>query len=235
MKYLSIQPKNKAITETLNIIFETEKGPDGGLNPLKSVKVSDVCVNGMVLNYGSYFQVEEVYLKSVIDFLLSEQMADGGFNCYSNRKEKNAVHSSLHTTLSVVEGILEFQMNGYTYRLGELQEAQRESQEFILKHKLFRSHRTREIIDPKFLRLHYPCRWRYDILKALDYFRLAGAKHDKRMDDAINVLMEKRTDSGRWKFARHPGLTHFEMEKSVEPSRWNTLRALRVLKYFGKL
>lgn len=234
LKYLCVPPENKVIAETLKMIFETEKGPDGGLNPLGSVKVSDVCVNGMVLNYASYFHLEEKYLKSVVDFLLLEQMADGGFNCHSNRK--GAVHGSLHTTLSVVEGILEYQRNGYTYRLSELQKAQRDSHEFILKHRLFRSERTGEIISPDFLRLYYPGRWRYDILKALDYFRLAGVKYDKRMDDAIDILLEKRNNAGQWKLpAEHSGLTHFDMEKSGQPSRWNTLRALRVLRYFNKL
>jgi hypothetical protein len=234
LKYLCVPPGNRAISETLKMIFETEKGPDGGLNPLRSVKVSDVCVNGMGLNYASYFHLEEDYLKSVVDFLLSEQMADGGFNCQSNRK--GAVHSSLHTTLSVAEGILEYQRNGYTYRLSELQIAQRDSHEFILKHKLFRSERTGEVISPDFLKLYYPGRWRYDILKALDYFRLAGVKYDKRMDDAMEILLKKRTDAGQWKLpAKHPGQIHFDMEKSGQPSRWNTLRALRVLKYFGKV
>ncbi len=232
-KYLCIPANNKVVAETLKLIFETEKGPDGGLNPLRSVKVSDVCVNGMVLNYASYFHVEEKHLKSVVDFLLSQQMEDGGFNCHSNRK--GAVHSSLHTTISVAEGILEYQRNGYTYRLNEPQKAQRDSQEFILKHRLFRSERTGEVISPDFLKLYYPGRWRYDILKALDYFQLAGVKYDKRMDDAIGVLLKKRTDAGQWKLpAKHPGKTHFDMEKSGQPSRWNTLRALRVLKYFGE-
>ncbi|HUI31468.1 MAG TPA: hypothetical protein VLX91_14760 [Candidatus Acidoferrales bacterium] len=235
LKYLCISPGNKTISETLKMVFEKEKGPDGGLNPLKSVKVSDVCVNGMALDYSSYFQVKEERLKSIVDFLLSEQMPDGGFNCHSNRKEKKPVHSSLHTTLSVVEGILEYERNGYTYRLSELPEVRHDSHEFILRHKLFRSHRTGGIIKSDFLRLSYPCRWRYDILKALDYFRLAEVKYDKRMNDAIDALLERRSEAGQWKCARHPGFTHFEMEKSGEPSRWNTLRALRVLKYFGKV
>ncbi len=235
LRYLCMPPENKAIRETLEIVFESEKGPDGGLNPLKSVNASDVCVNGMALNYASYFHVPERHLESLVDFLLSEKMGDGGFNCYSNRKERRTTHSSLHSTLSVVEGILEYQTNGYAYRLKELLKAQHDSHEFILKHRLFRSERTGQIIRPDFLRLFYPCRWRYDILKALDYFRLAGVEYDKRMNDAIDIIVKKRSEAGQWKSSRHPGHIHFEMEKAGEPSRWNTLRALRVLKYFGKL
>ena len=93
-------------------------------------------------------------------------------------------------------------------------------------------YRTGNIIDKKMLMLSYPSRWRYDILRAMAYFRLAGIEYDSRMDDAINVLLKKRRADGRWPVqARHPGQTHFYMEKTGKPSRWNTLRVLRVLKY----
>ena len=231
LKNLSIDPGNSEISATLKLIFTHEKGPDGGIYPIGTTKQSDVCINGMVLNYASYFHVKEEYLKSIIDFLLSQKMDDGGFNCYSNRK--GAIHSSLHTTLSVLEGIFEYQRNGYTYRLKELRQAKQESEEFILIHKLFRSDKTGEIINDNFLKLCYPCRWYYDILKALDYFQFSGLKHDSRMADALGVILEKRTSEGQWKLAsKHPGQTYFEMEQAGKPSRWNTLRALRVLRHF---
>lgn len=232
LKNLSISPKNKVIKETLNLIFKNEKGPDGGINPSPTIEQSDVCLNAMVLNYACYFNLKEDFLKSVVDFLLSEKMKDGGFNCRRNRQ--GAVHSSLHTTLSVLEGIQEYERNGYSYRLNELLEAKTESQEFILMHKLFRSDKTGEIINPNFLKLYYPGRWYYDILKALDYFQLAKVHYDKRMDDAIQIILAKRTEQGLWKLAsKHPGQTHFDMEQSGKPSRWNTLRAMRVLKHFN--
>lgn len=233
LKNLNVSPKNKVIKETLVLIFEKEKAPDGGIKPIGINRKSDVCLNGMVLNYASYFQVKEEFLKSVVDFLLSEKMKDGGFNCQSNRK--GAIHSSLHTTLSVIEGILEYERNGYTYRLDELLKAKLESQEFILMHRLFRSDKTGEIINPNFLKLYYPCRWYYDILKAMDYFQSAQINYDKRMDDAIEVILNKKTKDGTWKLAApHPGQTYFEMEEAGKPSRWNTLRALRVLRYYKK-
>jgi hypothetical protein len=229
LKNLNISPNNKPILETLEIIFNTEKKPGGCILPIGLNQKCDVCINGMVLNYASYFQVQEDKLRSVIDFLLSEKMKDGGFNCRSTTS--GAVHSSLHTTLSVLEGILEYQRNGYTYRLKELEQAKKDSEEFILIHRLFRSDKTGEIINPNFLKLYYPGRWYYDILKALDYFQLAQVKYDSRMDDAIEVILSKRTKDGLWKLApKHPGQTHFDMEQAGKPSRWNTLRAMRVLK-----
>lgn len=231
LKNLCVSPENPSIKKALHLIFKNEKGKDGGINPSGTISVSDVCVNGMVLNYASYFGVPEKELKSVVDFLLSQQMKDGGFNCHSNRK--GAVHSSLHTTLSVAEGILEYRKNGYSYRLREVNRAESECREFMLMHRLYKSDKTGNIIKSDFLKLYYPGRWYYDILKALDYFQSAKVNYDERMSDAIQMIMEKRTKAGQWKLAsHHPGETHFEMEKAGVPSRWNTLRVLRVLKCF---
>lgn len=232
LKSLSITPSNPEIRQTLHLIFKNEKGHDGGINPSGTINKSDVCINGMVLNYASYFEVDEEKLRSVVDFLISQQMEDGGFNCHSNRK--GARHSSLHTTISVAEGILEYSNIGYKYRRNELIKMEKRSREFILQHRLFKSDKSGEIISKKMLLLSYPSRWRYDILRSLDYLHFAGVGYDKRMDDAIEVLLKKRRKDRRWPLqGRHPGQTHFEMEKCGRPSRWNTLRALRILRHFG--
>jgi hypothetical protein len=229
---LRISPDNPVIQKSLDTIINKEKGKDGGVGPISTMQVSDVCINGMFLNYASYFKVKEEELASVVDFILSQHMPDGGFNCHSNRS--GAVHSSLHTTLSVLEGITEYELSRYKYRLGELQRAKKSSIEFILLHRLFLSDRTGEIINNSFLKLPYPCRWRYDILKALDYFQHSETSWDKRMQPAIDVLLKKRNKDLTWNVQTgYPGAVHFEMEKAGQPSRWNTLRALRVLKHFN--
>ncbi len=231
LRYLNIFPGNKTIVQTLDLIFDHEKGPEGGIGPFGKAQKCDVCVNGMVLNYASYFQVDESRLKSVIDFLLSKRMGDGGFNC--RVQTSGAIHSSLHTTLSVLEGINEYIKNNYTYRLTELKQIEKKAQEFILMHHLYKSDKTGRIIKSDFLKLYYPCRWYYDILKSLDYFQSARVKYDQRMHDALAILQSKKTKEGYWLLeASHPGQTYFEMEKRGKPSRWNTLRALRVLKYY---
>lgn len=231
LKNLGINQDIPVIAETINIIFDEEKGPDGGIRPIGSVQKSDVCLNGMFLNYACYFKADKEALKSVINFILSQIMPDGGFNCQSNRCD--AVHSSLHSTLSVLEGILEYKRNGYTYKLSELEKAEKSAIEFIVLHQLFLSDRTGKLIHKDFLRLAYPGRWRYDILKALDYFQDSGAAWDERMAPAIKVIQAKRRKDLLWNLqAKHPGQQHFEMEKAGKPSRWNTLRALRVLKHF---
>ncbi len=233
LKNLGIPPENKPIRETIRLIFEHEKGKDGGINPSGTIKESDVCINGMAINYACYFRIDDHLLTSVIDFLLAEKMDDGGFNCHSNRK--GAVHSSLHTTLSVLEGIQEYERNGYKYRLKELKDVKHSSREFILMHRLYKSDKTGEIIHPKFLALNYPDRWYYNILKALDYFQSADVKYDERMGDAVGVIMEKRTKEGVWKLpVNHAGKVHFNMEETGKASRWNTLRILRVIKKYDR-
>ena len=232
LKNLAIPPTNNEIRQSISQVIRDLKGPDGGILPIGVNKKSDVCINGMLLNYAAYFETEQDDLESIVDFILSEHMKDGGFNCNSN--SKGAVHSSMHTTISVIEGILEYAKNGYTYRLEALQEAEYKSREFLLQHRLFRSDRTGNIIDKKMLMLSYPSRWRYDILRALDYFQFAGVNYDPRMQDAFDILLKKRRKDNTWPVqAKHPGQTHFDMEKTGGPSRWNTLRALRVLNHFS--
>ncbi len=231
LKNLQPAKGNKEIIESINQIIREQKGLDGGINPAKTIGKSDVCINGMFLNYACFFGPKEEKLKSIVDFILSQQMNDGGFNCRSNRT--GAVHSSLHTTISVLEGILEYSRNKYTYRLPELKKAEQVSQEFILEHKLFQSHRTGETIDRKFLMLSYPYRWRYDILRAMDYFQSAGLDYDVRMVDAVQILINKRRTDNTWPLQeKHKGKVHFDMEQIGKPSRWNTLRALRVLERY---
>jgi hypothetical protein len=233
LKNLAISPRTEPIRSTVRMVLDNEKGADGGINPSVTIPESDVCLTGMFLNVAAYFRADSSSLHSLVDFILSQQLDDGGFNCQFNRS--GAVHSSLHSTLSVIEGINEYARNGYTYRLGALQRAEQDSREFILRHRLFRSDHSGEVIDRKMLMLSYPSRWRYDILRALDYFQTARAGYDRRMEDAVGVLLKKRRSDGTWSLqARHPGQAHFEMEHPGSPSRWNTLRALRVLSRFDR-
>lgn len=232
IKHLGIATDTPGMKDLiLKIIAENTK-PDGGISPAGTIKESDICINGMFLNYATYFEVDERELKTIIDFIISQQLSDGGFNCQFNRK--GASHSSLHSTLSVIEGIYEYSQRGYKYRLDELLRIEIDSREFILKHRLFKSDKTGEIIDKRMTRLSYPSRWRYDILRALDYFQFAGVKYDERMKDAIDLLIKKQRKNKKWPVQqKYAGKTHFDMEKTGQPSRWNTLRALRVIKHFG--
>ena len=137
LKNLAISPQLGSVGQTIELVLKNETGADGGINPSATIQQSDVCMTGMFLNVASYFRADEGQLRSIIDFILSQQLADGGFNCQFNRS--GAVHSSLHSTLSVIEGIAEYAAGGYVYRLKELQKVEEEGREFILRHRLFRS------------------------------------------------------------------------------------------------
>ena len=233
LRNLNLSPEDKIVKETIELTLDAGKAEDGGI-PLgpSTAQHSDVCVNGMFLNYASYFRIEEQRLCSIVDSILREIMPDGGFNCRTTRT--GATHSSLHSTLSVLEGLDDFQKAGYTYRKQDIRKAKASAEKFILLHHLFLSDRTGKIISRDFLKLTFPCRWKYDILRALDYFQYSGTHWDEEMNPAIEVLLRKRNKDGTWNVqARHPGQVHFEMEKAGEPSRWNTLRALRVLRHFN--
>ena len=232
LKNMGFLDEHAELIPELTRILDTQIADDGGLGHAPTQKLSDTCINGMFLNYASYFSAPEGKLANVIDFLLSVQLLDGGFNCQINRRKVS--HSSLHTTISVLEGFHSYQAAGYTYRLAETQQMAKDARSFITQHRFFKSDRTGHIIHPDFLSLPYPPRWRYNILRALDHFREAGVPPSPAMADAIDALMALKRKDGRWpRMKKLAGEVFFTMEPPRGPSRWNTLLALRVLKTYA--
>jgi hypothetical protein len=201
---------------------------DGGIS-YGWVGRSETCITGMVLSLLSYFGHEDKRLEAIVEYLLREQMADGGWNC---RRDRGATHSSVHTTISVLEGLRLYEL--LAGRDAEaVRAAQRRGREFLLVHRLFRSHRTGEIIKPIFMRFSFPPRWHYDILRALDHFQAVQAPRDERLAESIEIVRSRRSEGGRWPLENvYKGKTYFVLERLGAPSRWNTLRALRVLRWW---
>lgn len=186
------------------------------------------CINGRVVALGSYFGEP---VDAVVERLLVEQLEDGGWNC---EVENGSVRSSFHTTINVLEGLLQHERaTGGTPRSIA---ARRRGEEYLLERKLFRRQSTGEIVDPDWLRFSFPTRWNYDVLRGLDYFRSAGDAPDARMREAIELVRSKQRSDGTWYLENtHPGNVHFALEDGDgRPSRWNTLRALRVLRWAGR-
>lgn len=231
LKTIGLPQKNKSAQKSVSMVLNEPLGAHGGINLAGSLANSDVCVNGMILSYASWFLPKDERLKSIVDYLLDTQMSDGGWNCrYLN---PDTTHSSLHSTLSVLEGLLEFRRTTQRYRKDEILDAEKEAVEFLLTHHLYQSHRTGKTIDPRMLKLSFPCRWRYDILRCLDYLRDANTAYDIRMQSALDIIINKRRKDDKWPLQeKHAGQVHFDMEKIGSPSRWNTLRCLRVLNHF---
>lgn len=186
------------------------------------------CINGGALALGGYFGRPS---ESLARRLVGEQLDDGGWNCDAPK----SVRSSFHTTICVLEGLLEYE---HAVRaVPEIPQARRRGEEYLLERSLFRRRSTGEVASPAFLMFAFPTRYHYDVLRALDYFRAAGAPPDARVNEAVHVVESRRQPDGRWLLdAAHDEALALPFSESVgEPSRWITLRALRVLRWHGSL
>jgi hypothetical protein len=186
------------------------------------------CINGNVLSTGAYFGVD---MTALVDRLLGEQLSDGGWNC---EVENGATVSSLGTTINVLEGLLAYERA--TRGAAEVREARRRGEEYMLERRLFRRKSTGEVIDPSWLQFSFPTWYFYDVLRGLEYLRDADFKPDERVAEAIGVVEANRDPEGRWPLQNvHEGEIDIQMDDGEgKPSRWNTLRALRVIDWFAK-
>ena len=186
------------------------------------------CINGKTVAMGAYFG-EDVH--HIVDRLLGEQMSDGGWNC---EQENGATVGSFHTTIDVLEGLLEFERARGNQP--DVTEARKRGHQYLLERRMFRRLSTGEIVDPAFTQLSYPTYWHYDVLRGLDYLRAAGVAPDERMAEAIELVESKRDADGRWPLEnQYPGRMHFALDDGQgKPSRWNTLRAMRVLTWYRR-
>ena len=181
------------------------------------------CINGRVVALGAYFGED---VEGIVARLIGEQLADGGWNC---AVEYGSVRSSFHTTICVLEGLLEHErISGGS---AESVSARRRGEEYLLRRGLFRRLSNGEVVERDWLAFSFPTWWHYDVLRALDYFRATGTGPDPRSAEAVDVVRSKQRPDGAWLLENtHPGAVHFAMEDGDgRPSRWNTLRALRVL------
>jgi hypothetical protein len=184
------------------------------------------CINGRVVTLGTYFDQN---VDGVVTRLLDEQLEDGGWNC---EVENGSVRSSFATTINVLEGLLAYERA--TGGSSDLIAARRQGEQYLLERRLFRRKSTGEIVNPAWLQFSFPTWWHYDVLRALEYFRSIGDVPDSRVDEAIDLLRSKRQPDGTWLLENtHRGKVHFALEEGdSRPSRWNTLRALRVLSWY---
>jgi hypothetical protein len=185
------------------------------------------CINGGVLALGAYFGRPT---ESLARRLVGEQLDDGGWNC----EAPNSARSSFHTTICVLEGLLEYERA--VGSAPEIAATRRRGEEYLLERGLFRRRSTREVANPEFLELAFPPRYHYDVLRALDYFRTADVEPDARISDAVHLIGSRRQADGRWLLDRaYDEALAFPFGESVgQPSRWNTLRALRVLRWYER-
>lgn len=190
------------------------------------------CINAQVAMVGAYFGQE---VQCIIDRLLGEQLPDGGWNCEA---PEHSIRSSFNTTICVLEALLEYEQAGNG--IPAVAAARLRGQEYILERRLFRRRSTGELIERdrkgngSWMRFAFPTWWHYDVLRGLEYLRNAGLTPDERMAEAVELVASKRDDDGRWLLdTRYPGVMPIETDEGEgRASRWNTLRALRVLRWY---
>lgn len=229
LRSLGLPQDHPAAQEGCRHLLDDAEWVDGGVSFWKTRRQAEICVNGMVLAIVSYFRYPHPRVRRIVDLLLARQFADGGWNC---DERPDAHHSSFNTTISVLEGLAEYQ-SARSQPDAEVSGAMAGGHEYLAAHRLYLSHRTGEVIDPAWTRFSFPPRWHYDVLRSLDHLQGVAAPHDQRFDKGIELVRRRRGEDGRWLLQNpHRGRVFFELEAVGEPSRWNTLRALRVLRWW---
>ena len=228
LREFGLDPESNRAKRTVELVGANSRWDEGG-QPYWQGEVEE-CINGRTVADGSYFGVD---VSPIVERLVGERLEDGGWNC---EQANGSLRSSFDSTINVLEGLLEYERA--TGGTPESREARRSGEEYLLERNLFRRLSTGEPAAERFLKVIYPSRWRYDILRALDYFRasslLTGADPDPRLSEAIEIVRGKRLENGTWALdSSLRGAVWFDFgEEPGEPSRWITLRAMRVLRWW---
>ena len=226
LRDLGLDPASEQARRAVELVRDNSKWDHGGQNYFDGEV--EPCINGKAVALGAYFGQN---IDGIVERLLGEQLTDGGWNCEA---ERGSTRSSFNSTIAVLEGLLEYeQADGAS---GEVTSGRTRGQEYLLERRMLRRLSTGEVIDPAWTMFSFPTRWHYDVLRGLDYLRNAGVEPDERCAEAIDLVESKRNPAGRWPLENtHPGRVHFDMEEGDgKPSRWSTLRAIRVLAWYGR-
>ena len=225
LQLLGLDPASASARRAIDLVAENGRWEHDGQRYFDGEV--EPCINGRTVETGAYFGVD---VAPIVERLLDERLEDGGWNCEA---ENGSVRSSFDTTINVLDGLLEFERA--TGGSAEVRAARRRGEEYLLERNLFRRKSTGEVVQQSYLEFAFPYYWHYDVLRALDYFRRSAADPHPRMAEAVEVVRSKQQPDGRWLLDRiHPGAVFFDLEGDVgRPSRWNTLRAWRVLDWWN--
>jgi hypothetical protein len=230
LQRLGIDPAAEQTKRAIGKVHDL-KADDWGGDPFFAGE-TEPCVNGRILSSAAYFGELGEDSDRIVERLLADQLGDGGWNCEA---PDNSSVSSFDASICVLEGLLEYQMA--VGPVPEITEARRRNEEYLLERRLFRRKSTGEVIDEQFVNFGFPPQYFYDVLRGLEYFRLARPQPDERMQEALDLVRSKRQDDGTWpldtRYREHGGLFFLLDAEAGQPSRWNTLRALRVLRWAG--
>ena len=228
LRLCGIVPGDARVLRGVELLWSGAHYFDGGLTAAATIAKPEACITSMYVALAKYFGFDDPRVEAAIGWLLVNQLDDGGWNCRTVRFEER--HGSFHTSISALEALAE--VHSVEPDRAEVIDAMKRGREFFLDHRLFKSHRRDTIADPVFLRLSFPPQWHYDILRGLDHFAAMDSPGDERYGDALALLVRSQRKDGTWPLQRkHAGKVFFDMERTGGPSRWNTPRALRVLRW----
>lgn len=224
LRSLGVDPDDPAVRRAVAGVREGCRWEEGGQSFFDGEV--EACINGRTVALGAYFGQP---VDDIVTRLVGEQLEDGGWNCWALH---GATRSSFHSTICVLEGLLAHELASGGSDAARA--ARRRGEEYLLSRRLLRRASTGAVIKPKWLELSFPTYWHYDVLRALEYFREVGGPPDPRLDEAVGAVRSKQQPDGTWQLENtHSGATHFPLEDGDgRPSRWNTLRALRVLRWY---
>ena len=228
LHWLGLPSGNAQALAACRVLWDGARSWDGGLTLARTIPKPEVCITGMLVLGASSFGHRDERVDASVRWLLAHQLADGGWNCDSVRRGSR--HGSFHTSITVLDALTAY-ADGAAVPVGDAMSGGRE---FFLRHHLYRSHRTGEVVDQSFTRFPFPPQWHFDVLRGLEHFARVRAPADDRLADAVDVVRRRRRADGRWTGHRgYPGRYWFPMEEPG-PSRWATLRCLRVLRWWDE-
>jgi len=224
LRDFGLEPDGEEARRAVGLVREHSRWEHAG-QPFFEGEV-EPCINGRAVTIGAYFGQD---VQGIVERLLTEQMADGGWNC---EQERGSTRGSFHSTICVLEGLLEHERA--TGGTAEVAAARLRGQEYLLERRMLHRLSTGDVVRAEWTRFSYPTDYFYDVLRGLEYLRSAGTRPDDRVAEAIDIVRSRRDAEGRWPLENpHPGELHFEVDEGEgKPSRWNTLRAMRVLRWY---
>ena len=232
LRDLGLDNENAAARRGTRLVIDELLGKEKSNEFTEHLPELDLCIAGMVLALTAYFGVIDSRTDALVRHLLQQQMGDDGWNCRFT-KQRGITHSSFHTTFNVLDGLRGYLEAGHKKYRAEILRAEQAALEAVLEHKLFRSDKTNKVIHVKFTQFSYPFRWHYDVMRGLDYLQRANAPRDGRAQEAIDLVRARQGSGGLWAMQDlYKAQVFFNMETPGQPSRWNTLRARRVLKWW---